>query len=107
MRNFHIPFDMHTEDKIIGGYLSLRQLAWLLGGAGITVYLFAINKSYITADGVSALRLALRIIFSLAILSVAVFMAFVQLDEMEADKFLLKKVNFKMKNRIIKYTDRK
>ena len=30
MRNFHIPFDMHTEDKIIGGYLSLRQFGWIL-----------------------------------------------------------------------------
>ncbi len=111
MRNFHIPFDMHAEDKIIGGYISLRQFGWLLIGGFVTAYLLGIDKSYMTVVGgenvVQPLNLAIRIIISLVAVGLSVFLSFFVLEELSADKFVIKKRLFMNKKRIIKYTDRK
>ncbi|MCQ2979595.1 MAG: PrgI family protein [Clostridia bacterium] len=108
MRNFHIPFDMHTEDKIIGGYISLRQFVWLLAGSFVAIWLLGINKGYIRAEGgVKVFSLALRILISLVFVGLGIYLAFVHVDEMEADKYWIKKFIWKSKTRVIKYTDRK
>lgn len=108
MRNFHIPFDMHTEDKIIGGYLSLRQFAWLLAFGFIAIWLLGINKGYIRPDKtINVFRLAIRILISICAIGVGIYLAFFKVDEMDADKYWIKKCIWKSKTRIIKYTDRK
>lgn len=108
MRNFHIPFDMHTEDKIIGGYISLRQFVWLLAGGFGAMWLLAINRSYIRTDGsIKGLSLAFRVILSLAMLVLGIYLAFVKVDEMEADKYWFKKILWMSKPKVTKYTDRK
>ena len=108
MRNFHIPFDMHTEDKIIGGVISLRQFAWILSfGFGI-VWLLFINKGYLAEDGgIKGINLAIRIVISLVLAGLAIYLAFFTVEEMEADKYWIKCFFWKSKTRIIKYTDRK
>lgn len=107
MRNFHIPFDMHTEDKIIGGYISLRQFVWLLAGSFVAIYLLLINKNYMKGEDINVLSLAIRIIISLVFVSAGIFLAFFQLEEMDSDKYLMKMFTWKSKPRVIKYTDRK
>lgn len=108
MRNFHIPFDMHTEDKIIGGYLSLRQFAWLLCCGFAAVWLTLVNKGYIRKDNsINVLSLSIRIIIALALIALGVYLAFFKIDELEADKYWFKKIMWKSKNNIIKYTDKK
>lgn len=108
MRNFHIPFDMHTEDKIIGGYISLRQFVWLLAGSFVAIYLLFINKNYIRGEGdINALSLAIRIIISIVFVGLGIFLAFFKLEEMDSDKYLIKMFTWKSKPRIVKYTDRK
>lgn len=108
MRNFHIPFDMHTEDKIIGGILSLRQFAWLLVFGFCIIWLLFINKGYIAANGsIKMINLSIRIVISLVFAGLGIYLAFFYIDEMEADKYWFKKLVWKSKTRIIKYTDRK
>lgn len=108
MRNFHIPFDMHTEDKIIGGYLSLRQFAWILAFGFVAIWLLGINKGYIRDDdSINILRLSIRILISIVSIGIGVYLAFFKIDEMEADKYWIKNFIWRSKTRVIKYTDRK
>ena len=108
MRNFHIPFDMNTEDKIIGGFISLRQFAWLLGFGFCIVWLLFINKGYIAADGsIKMINLSIRIVISLVLAGFAIYLSFFTVEEMEADKYWIKNFIWKSKTRIVKYTDRK
>lgn len=39
MRRYHIPMDLRQEEKIIGGYMSLRQIGYLLAGFMIGAFL--------------------------------------------------------------------
>ncbi len=112
MRRFYIPFDIHSEDKIIGGYLSLRQLAWLAAGIGMAVFLFMIDLSYLSYDEygaatVKSFNLAIRIIISIVAIGFGIFFAFFEVAELKADSYVFKKLLFMRKRKVIKYTHRK
>ena len=48
MRVFKIPFDIKREEKIFGGYLSLRQVIYLMISAGsFAICAFKINIKYL------------------------------------------------------------
>ncbi len=51
MRVFKVPFDIKREEKIFGGYLSLRQVIYLmLAGSSLVIYvipIFAVIKFFI------------------------------------------------------------
>lgn len=45
MRVFKVPFDMKREEKIFGGYLSLRQVTYLmLAASSLTLFASPIPK---------------------------------------------------------------
>lgn len=44
MRRYRIPMDLRQEEKIIGGYMSLRQIGYLLAGFMVGAFLaYALN----------------------------------------------------------------
>ena len=46
MRVFKVPFDVKREEKIFGGYLSLRQVLYLmLMAASLSIFIIPLNIS--------------------------------------------------------------
>ncbi|MBQ7411142.1 MAG: PrgI family protein [Clostridia bacterium] len=75
MRIFKIPYDIKREEKIFGGYLSLRQVLYLmLIGITCSIFLLPIPK-----------------ILSISIISILVIFlllcAFLKINEQNFDKF--------------------
>jgi len=77
MRMWNVPAQITDEEKMIGGFMSFRQLAWL-------VFFFCL--------GGTGLVLPVRIIFKaavfFAIFSAGAVFAFVRVWDMDMDVFL-------------------
>ena len=75
MRVFKVPFDIKREEKIFGGYLSLRQVIYLM----------------LSASSLAILILPISIVIKLiCITSISIFFllcAFVKIGEQNFDKF--------------------
>lgn len=108
MRSFPVPFNIQSEDKIIGGYLSLRQFFWCAFPGLVFVLLFFINRSYAQKTETGSLKIYFFSILIRAVISIAFavfggFMAFKQFNEITADKYLLKSIKYKLRNHTVKY----
>ncbi len=88
MRVFKVPFDIKREEKIFGGYLSLRQVLYLMLSASS----FAICAIPV--------HILLKIISILIICSFFLLCAFLKIGEQNFDKFFLysMKYLFRKKN---------
>ena len=89
MRVFKVPFDIKREEKIFGGYLSLRQVIYLMLSASSLV-IFAIP-----------IPIAIKIILVTPICVFFLLCAFLKIGEKNFDKFfyyaikyLFRKKNF-------------
>lgn len=75
MRVFKVPFDIKREEKIFGGYLSLRQVIYLMLSASsfiiLTLPILAI----------------LKLIFIITISSFFLLCTFLKIGEQNFDKF--------------------
>ena len=86
MKFYKIPFDIKHEEKIFGGYLSLRQVLYLLlTGLSGTIFLFKITK-YI------------KIMIFIILASIFVSFSFIKINETRLDVYVIN---------IIKYIFRK
>lgn len=89
MRVFKIPFDIRREEKIFGGYLSLRQVIYLMiSASSFAICAFKINT-------------IIKIIFIEIICLFFLLCAFLKIGEQNFDKFffywlkfLFRKKNF-------------
>lgn len=75
MRIFKVPFDIKREEKIFGGYLSLRQVIYLMLGASS----FAIFAT--------PLHIAIKILFVSIFIIFFLLCAFLKIGEQNFDKF--------------------
>ena len=75
MRTFKIPFDVKREEKIFGGFLSLRQVIYLIF-VGLSIGIFFIPIPYF-------IKIPTAIIFILFFLSCA----FLRINEQNFDRF--------------------
>ena len=75
MRVFKVPFDIKREEKIFGGYLSLRQVIYLMLSASCFI-IFATH-----------FYLAIKIIFNIIMSAFFLLCAFLKIDEQNFDKF--------------------
>ena len=89
MRVFKVPFDIKREEKIFGGYLSIRQVIYLMLSAS-SVSIFAIS-----------MPIAVKLILVIPICIFFLLCAFVKIGEKNFDKFffyalkyLFRKKNF-------------
>ena len=82
MKFYKIPFDIKHEEKIFGGYLSLRQVLYLLliGLSGI-IFFVKISK---------LLRIFIFSLFAILFLS----LAFIRLNETRLDRYLVNIIKF-------------
>ena len=82
MRVFKVPFDIKREEKIFGGYLSLRQVIYLMLGESS----FAIFAT--------SLAISIKIIFSVSICGFLLLCAFLKIGEQNFDKFFFYAVKY-------------
>lgn len=75
MRIFKVPFDIKREEKIFGGYLSLRQVIYLM---------FAASSLGILA---TPFPIILKIIFISLIATLFLLFSFLKINEQNFDKF--------------------
>ena len=82
MKFYKIPFDIKHEEKIFGGYLSLRQVLYLsLTGLSGSIFLFRIAK-YI------------KIFVFIILASIFVSFAFIKINETRLDIYVINIIKF-------------
>lgn len=87
MNIYKVPFDFAHEEKVFGGYLSLRQMLYLVLGTASTGIFF-----------IPYIPIVLKVIIFLVIFIAFLIFAFLKINEIYADKHFLN---------IIKYIFRK
>lgn len=82
MRIFKVPFDIKREEKIFGGYLSLRQVTYImLAGASLVLFATPIPK-------------LITLILVLAISTFFLLCSFFKVGEQNFDKFFFFAVKY-------------
>ena len=75
MRIFKVPFDIKREEKIFGGYLSLRQVIYLmLCAASFSIFATPLN-------------IAIKLIIAITISAFFLLCTFLKINEQNFDKF--------------------
>lgn len=74
MRLFKVPFDVKREEKIFGGYLSLRQVLYLMLSASSLIIL------------ATPLHIVFKIIFISVFATFFLLCAFLKINEQNFDK---------------------
>lgn len=78
MQVYEIPYNFNHEEKIFGGYISLRQAIYLiLGASALGIFFIPIGEIF------------LKSFISLTIVTMFVLFAFLKLDETNADKYFI------------------
>lgn len=113
MRYFQVPFNINDEDKIIGGYMSLRQFGWIIAAGTIVALAFLGDRSYMIIHKSSAgpssitfnyIGLTIRLIISIATVILSALCAFLKVDDIyNFDSYLIKMIKFKFRNKVFKY----
>lgn len=91
MRVFKIPFDIKREEKIFGGYLSLRQVIYLM-----------LSVSSLTLLA-TPLPVVLKIIFILVITSFFLLCTFFKIGEQTFDKFFFYALRYLFRKKYFVY----
>ncbi|MDO5555213.1 MAG: PrgI family protein [Clostridia bacterium] len=91
MRIFKIPFDSKREEKIFGGYLSLRQVVYLMLGTS-SLGLFA-----------TSLHIATKIVLVCIIFSIALLCAFFKVKEQNFDKYIFYAIKYMFRKKKYEY----
>lgn len=82
MRVFKVPFDIKREEKIFGGYLSLRQVIYLMLSA-LCFIIFSIP-----------FHLVIKIIFTIIMSGFFLLCAFLRIGEQNFDKFFFYAIKY-------------
>ena len=88
MNLYKVPFQLEHEEKVFGGYLSLRQMLYLI----ISVISIGILFVHIP--------LIIKTIIFLVIVSVFMVFAFVKVGNMYADKYFVDILKYVFKKKI-------
>lgn len=91
MREFKIPYDISHEEKILGGYLSLRQI----GYCAIAATSLAIFFTHI--------HIFIKILFVLLVLAFTMSCSFIKINGLYFDKHLKYYLKFKKRNKCLLY----
>lgn len=109
MTYYNMPFESEEEieDKVVGGYLSVRQFLWLSIPVLTLLTLFLWEKSYIivsdTAIKVNIVSIIIRIIITVISLIGGVCLAFLKRKSINLDEYLFGKFLFKARQTLFLY----
>lgn len=112
MRGFTVPFNIDNEDKIIGGYVSLRQFFWLFIDFLLILYLFVLNSHYLSKSSASSgfgltitvdhFSLIIRVLLAIFTTTASMLLAFFKIDEVNFDKYILMCLKYHLRKHILK-----
>lgn len=108
MTYFTVPYNIDSEDKIIGGYVSLRQFVWIVLAFFIALMLFILNTGYISRTTVGGavcmnfLSFALRLIIVIPFSITCALMAFMSKSGISLDRHVLRCIMYNLRNHVIK-----
>lgn len=91
MRVFKIPFDLKREEKIFGGYLSLRQVIYIMLSASSLIVL------------ATPINIILKISCIAIISTFFLLCAFLKINEQNFDKFFLYFIKYITRTKKFKY----
>ena len=91
MRVFKVPFDIKREEKIFGGYLSLRQVIHLMLGTSSLALL------------ATSLPIVLKSIFILLIAIFFLLCTFLKIGEQNFDKFFFYSIKYLFRKKYFVY----
>lgn len=91
MRVFKIPFDLKREEKIFGGYLSLRQVIYIMFSASSLIVL------------ATPINIILKISCIAIISTFFLLCAFLKINEQNFDKFFLYFIKYITRTKKFKY----
>ena len=92
MRVYKVPFNFKHEEKIFGGYLSLRQAIYLIiaiAGAGILFIPF--------------IPMAIKATVFLINLIIFILFAFLKIEETSTDKYFINILKYMLRQKIYMY----
>lgn len=80
MRLFPVPYSITEEEKLFGGYLSLRQVVYLaISLVAATIMIFSVGL----------LPLSLRLFFGLLLTGSGASFAFIKISNIRLDRYLV------------------
>lgn len=82
MKVFKVPFDIKREEKIFGGYLSLRQVIYLMFSASSFAILFV------------PISIVMRLTFILIVSIFFLLCAFFKVNEQNFDKYFFYAIKY-------------
>ncbi len=82
MSLYKVPFDFTHEEKVFGGYLSLRQMLYMILSA-ISVGILFLNIS-----------ITIKIIMFFSVVSIFITFAFLKIGNIYADKYFFNILKF-------------
>lgn len=98
MRLFSVPMDLTGEEKIIGGVLSFRQLAYIIGGGMFAVLLFFFLK-VLHLPGIVCLFIAI------AFFCFGLFLSFGKPKDITADEYIAGWIQWRCRYRKFDWSD--
>lgn len=95
---------MESEDKIIGGYISIRQFLWLMIPVITLIGSFVLNKNYIVRTdkgiNISVINIAWRIILFILLLVNSIIMAFIKIKGENSDIYLINRIKYSVRSHV-------
>lgn len=83
MQIYNVPYNFNHEEKVFGGYVSIRQAIYLILGASMLVIFF-----------IPAVNIIIKTMMFLILATMFVLFAFLKIDETNADKYFIYVLNF-------------
>lgn len=92
MSSYKVPFDFTHEEKVFGGYLSLRQMLYMIFSVISIGILF-----------LPVLQITLKVILFLLVFGIFMTFAFLKIGTTYADKYFLNIVKYIFRKKIFIY----
>jgi hypothetical protein len=104
---FQIPFELQTEDKIFGGLLSIRQLAWCALPLVVLVQQFFIDRGYLYNEygemQIDTGAIFGKILLMMGAACIGIYMSFIKMGGLNADKYTFKMLKYRVRKRKFRY----
>ena len=83
MQVYNVPYNFNHEEKVFGGYVSIRQAIYLIFGASMLGIFF-----------IPMINIIIKSLLFIVLVTMFVVFAFLKIDETNADKYFIYILNF-------------
>lgn len=83
MQVYNVPYNFNHEEKVFGGYVSIRQAIYLIFGASMLGIFF-----------IPMINIFIKSLLFIVLATMFVMFAFLKIDETNADKYFIYILNF-------------